>query len=69
MFVKRKRWWQTQINYRHTRTHKTVFSERSTLNQDTLIGFLSGKEENIQVLKYMFFTENSETPSCESEPV
>lgn len=45
--------------------HKTVLRERSTLNQGTLIGFLSGKEENIQVLKHVFSPGYSETPSSE----
>lgn len=49
--------------------HKTVFRERSTLNQDTLTGFLSGKEENIKVLKHGVFPQNSETPSSEPETV
>lgn len=35
--------------------HKTVLRETPTLNLDTFIGFLSGKEENVQVFKTCVF--------------
>lgn len=49
--------------------HRRVFRDTSILNKDTLIRFLSGKEENIQVLKYLFFIEKAATPFSKPETV
>lgn len=64
MFVKRNddcrpRWIKED---RCTRIYaQIVFRETSILHQDALIGFLSGKEGNIQVLKNFSLTKGRNT--------
>ena len=49
--------------------HNTVFRERSTLNQNALLGFRSGKEQNRKVLKHVSFLKNSDPLSSEPKTV